>query len=107
MLSASMGDRIGRKRVFMTGLVIFTAGSLLCSVAPDTKTLIIFRIVQAVGGSMLNPVAMSIIINTFTDPKERAKAIGVWVAWSDSASHSARLSGAHWLTALDGDRSSG
>jgi EmrB/QacA subfamily drug resistance transporter len=78
MLSASMGDRIGRKRVFMTGLVIFTAGSLLCSVAPDTKTLIIFRIVQAVGGSMLNPVAMSIIINTFTDPKERAKAIGVW-----------------------------
>ena len=78
MLSASMGDRIGRKRVFMTGLVIFTAGSLLCSIAPDTKTLIIFRIVQAVGGSMLNPVAMSIIINTFTDPKERAKAIGVW-----------------------------
>jgi EmrB/QacA subfamily drug resistance transporter len=78
MLSASMGDRIGRKRVFMTGLVIFTAGSLLCSVAPDTRMLIIFRIVQAVGGSMLNPVAMSIIINTFTDPKERAKAIGVW-----------------------------
>jgi EmrB/QacA subfamily drug resistance transporter len=78
MLSASMGDRIGRKRVFMTGLVIFTVGSLLCSIAPDTRTLIIFRIVQAVGGSMLNPVAMSIIINTFTDPKERAKAIGVW-----------------------------
>ena len=78
MLSASMGDRIGRKRVFMTGLVIFTAGSLLCSVAQDTRTLIIFRVVQAVGGSMLNPVAMSIIINTFTDPKERAKAIGVW-----------------------------
>ena len=78
MLSASMGDRIGRKRVFMTGLVIFTAGSLLCSIAPNTNTLIIFRVVQAVGGSMLNPVAMSIIINTFTDPKERAKAIGVW-----------------------------
>jgi EmrB/QacA subfamily drug resistance transporter len=78
MLSASIADRIGRKRVFLVGLVIFSLGSLLCSLAPNTPTLIVFRIVQAVGGSMLNPVAMSIIINTFTDPSERAKAIGVW-----------------------------
>ncbi|MFF4355644.1 MFS transporter [Streptomyces sp. NPDC001604] len=78
MLSGSTADRIGRKRVFMAGLIIFTAGSLLCSLAPNLDSLIAFRMIQAVGGSMLNPVAMSIITNTFTDPAERARAIGVW-----------------------------
>lgn len=80
MLAGSTADRIGRKRVFMTGLVVFTLGSLLCSLAPDLSSLVVFRMIQAVGGSMLNPVAMSIITNTFTDPRERARAIGVWGA---------------------------
>ncbi|MFI6204981.1 MFS transporter [Streptomyces sp. NPDC051041] len=80
MLAGSTADRIGRKRVFMAGLAVFTLGSLLCSLAPDLQSLVAFRAVQAVGGSMLNPVAMSIITNTFTDPRERARAIGVWGA---------------------------
>ncbi|MBN0048252.1 MFS transporter [Streptomyces actuosus] len=80
MLAGSTADRVGRKRVFMAGLVVFTAGSLLCSLAPDLSSPVAFRMVQAVGGSMLNPVAMSIITNTFTDPRERARAIGVWGA---------------------------
>jgi EmrB/QacA subfamily drug resistance transporter len=80
MLAGSTADRLGRKRVFMAGLVVFTIGSALCSVAPDLDALIAFRMVQAVGGSMLNPVAMSIITNTFTDPRERARAIGAWGA---------------------------
>ncbi|MDT0393809.1 MULTISPECIES: MFS transporter [Streptomyces] len=80
MLAGSTADRIGRRRVFMTGLVVFTAGSVLCSLAPDLNSLIVFRMVQAVGGSMLNPVAMSIITNTFTDRRQRARAIGVWGA---------------------------
>ncbi|GAB2985718.1 MFS transporter [Streptomyces pseudoechinosporeus] len=78
MLAGSTADRIGRKRVFMAGLVVFTIGSVLCSLAPNLESLIAFRMVQAVGGSMLNPVAMSIITNTFTEPRERARAIGVW-----------------------------
>ena len=78
MLSGSTGDRIGRRRTFQTGLVLFTLGSLLCSLAPSLGWLVVFRIIQAVGGSMLNPVAMSIITNTFRDPKDRARAIGVW-----------------------------
>src|SRR5690349_10997797 len=69
MLAGSTADRIGRRRVFMTGLVVFTLGSALCSLAPNLEALIAFRMVQAVGGSMLNPVAMSIITNTFTDPR--------------------------------------
>jgi EmrB/QacA subfamily drug resistance transporter len=80
MLSGSTADRIGRKRVFMTGLIVFVVGSVLCSLAPSLDALIAFRVIQAVGGSMLNPVAMSIITNTFTDPRERARAIGVWGA---------------------------
>ncbi|MEU2265095.1 MFS transporter [Streptomyces olindensis] len=80
MLAGSTADRIGRKRVFMAGLVVFTLGSVLCSLAPNLEALVAFRMVQAVGGSMLNPVAMSIITNTFTDPRERARAIGVWGA---------------------------
>ncbi|WP_329025048.1 MULTISPECIES: MFS transporter [unclassified Streptomyces] len=78
MLAGSTADRIGRRKVFMAGLVLFTLGSALCSLAPNLEALIAFRMVQAVGGSMLNPVAMSIITNTFTDPRERARAIGVW-----------------------------
>ena len=76
MLSGSTADRIGRKRVFQAGLVVFSLGSLLCGVAPTLELLIAFRVLQAIGGSMLNPVAMSIIRNVFEDPRERAMAIG-------------------------------
>jgi EmrB/QacA subfamily drug resistance transporter len=78
MLSGSAGDRMGRRRVFQVGLVIFTLGSLACSLAPGLGWLVAFRALQAVGGSMLNPAAMAIVTNTFTDPAERAKAIGLW-----------------------------
>jgi EmrB/QacA subfamily drug resistance transporter len=78
MLAGSMADRLGRRRVFQLGLAVFTVGSLLCSLAPSLGWLIAFRAVQALGGCMLNPVAMSIITNVFTEPRERARAIGVW-----------------------------
>ena len=80
MLSGSIADRFGRKRVFILGLSVFSTASLLCSVAPTIEALVAFRVLQAVGGSMLNPVAMSIITNTFTDPRERAQAVGIWGA---------------------------
>src|ERR1700734_130187 len=78
MLSGSLADRLGRRRVFQTGLALFPLGSLLCSLAPGLGWLVAFRMVQAVGGSMLNPVALAIIANTFTDPAKRARAMGVW-----------------------------
>jgi EmrB/QacA subfamily drug resistance transporter len=78
MLSGSLGDRFGRRRVFQIGLGAFSLGSLLCSLAPSLGWLIAFRGLQAVGGSMLGPVAMSIVVNTFTDRAGRAKAIGLW-----------------------------
>ena len=80
MFSGSMADRLGRKRTFLTGLVVFSVASVWCSLAPSVEWLLAFRVLQAVGASMLNPVAMSIITNTFTDPRERAQAVGVWGA---------------------------
>jgi EmrB/QacA subfamily drug resistance transporter len=78
MFAGSMADRFGRKRIFQAGMALFMFGSLLCSLANGITTLIAARVVQAVGATMLNPVAMSIITNTFVEPKERARAIGIW-----------------------------
>jgi len=78
ILAGSAADRFGRRRVFQIGLLTFTLGSLLCSLAPGLGWLVAFRMLQAVGGSMMNPVAVSIIANTFTDASERARAIGIW-----------------------------
>ncbi len=80
MLAGSTADRVGRRRVFIAGLSLFVLGSLACSLAPSLAWLVFFRMLQAVGGSMLNPVAMSIIRNTFDDQRERAQAIGIWGA---------------------------
>jgi len=80
LFSGSMADRIGRRRTFVAGLTVFSAASLLCSLAPSVDALIAARVLQGAGASMLNPVAMSIVVNTFTDPRERAQAVGVWGA---------------------------
>jgi EmrB/QacA subfamily drug resistance transporter len=80
MLAGSMADRFGRRRVFLSGMALFMLGSLLCSVAPSIHGLVAFRVVQALGATMLNPVAMSIIANTFHEPRARARAIGIWGA---------------------------
>lgn len=78
MLAGSLADRFGRKRVFRIGLVVFIIGSGLCAVAPNLGALIAARVIQALGGCMLNPVAMAIISNVFPDRADRARAIGVW-----------------------------
>ena len=78
VLGGSIADRIGRRRVFCTGLVVFSLGSLLCSLAPSTGWLVSLRGLQALGGCMLSPVSLSIVRQVFTDPKERAKAMGLW-----------------------------
>jgi len=80
MLSGSTADRIGRRKVFLAGLLLFLLGSALCAVAPSLGVLVGARALQAIGGSMLNPVALSIVRQVFLDPKERAQAIGLWGA---------------------------
>lgn len=78
LLSGATADRFGRRGTFQIGLAVFAVASLLCSLAPNIETLIAARFLQAIGGSMMNPVAMSIITQVFTGRVERARAIGIW-----------------------------
>ncbi len=80
ILAGSLADRFGRRRAFQVGLVVFSAGSLLCGLAPGLGWLIAFRAVQAVGGSLLNPVAISIIVTVFPDRLGKARATGIWAS---------------------------
>ncbi|HET6739452.1 MAG TPA: MFS transporter [Kribbella sp.] len=80
MLAGSTADRFGRKRMFRLGLTVFGLGSLLCSLAPGIDALIAARALQAVGGTMMNPVAMAIVVTVFPDRAERARAIGIFGA---------------------------
>lgn len=77
MLAGSMADRFGRRKVFQLGQILFTLGSLLCALAPTVQWLIAFRVCQAVGGAMLNPVSNAIVRATFHDSRERARAFGI------------------------------
>ncbi|SDT52845.1 drug resistance transporter, EmrB/QacA subfamily [Actinoplanes derwentensis] len=78
--SGALGDRIGRRRVFRIGLVLFAAGSVACALAPSIGALVAARALQGVGASMLTPVALAIVVGTVTDARERARVIGVWAA---------------------------
>ena len=84
LLGGSLGDIFGRKRVYLTGLVGFGLGSLLCALAPSVSWLIAFRLVQGVAAALLVPGALAIINSTFPS-KERSHAIGRWTSWTSLA----------------------
>src|SRR5262245_941474 len=78
LLAGRLGDLIGRKRIFMSGLAVFTAASLLCGLSESQWLLIAARFVQGVGGAMSSAVALGMIVTMFSEPREQAKAIGVY-----------------------------
>jgi MFS family permease len=78
LLSGRMGDLIGQRRVFMIGLAVFTAASLLCAVAQSQGVLIGARFVQGVGGALTSAVILGMIVTMFPEPREQAKAIGAY-----------------------------
>jgi EmrB/QacA subfamily drug resistance transporter len=80
LLGGRAGDLLGRKRLFLVGLVIFTAASLLNGLAQTEGMLIGFRALQGLGAALISPAALSIISTTFEEGAERAKALGVWAA---------------------------
>ena len=85
LTGGTLGDLYGRKRAFISGLVIFTASSLLCALSPSVEVLIAGRALQGLGAAIMLPSTLSILTNTFTDPKERAQAIGIWAGVSGIA----------------------
>jgi EmrB/QacA subfamily drug resistance transporter len=85
LTGGTLGDLYGRKRAFITGLTIFTAGSLLCALSPNIDVLIGGRAVQGLGAAVMMPCTLAILTNTFRDPRERAQAIGIWAGVSGIA----------------------
>ncbi|MEO0924529.1 MAG: MFS transporter [Cyanobacteria bacterium J06643_13] len=83
--SGTLGDIYGRKGVFLTGLVIFTTASLVCGFSPNLQILIVGRMLQGVGAAALIPTSLAIITDTFPEPTEKTKAIGIWSAVSGIA----------------------
>jgi EmrB/QacA subfamily drug resistance transporter len=77
LLGGSLGDRLGRRRTFLAGVVWFAAASLLCGLAPDVQVLIAARVVQGVGGALLTPGSLAILEASFS-PADRSRAIGAW-----------------------------
>ena len=84
LLGGSLGDRFGRKRIFQLGVVIFAVGSLLCAVAPTAPLLVVFRVVQGIGGALLTPGSLAILEASFR-PSDRGRAIGAWSGLSGVA----------------------
>src|SRR5437764_511395 len=78
LLAGRVGDLVGRRRVFMAGLTVFTAASLLCGISGSQQLLIAARLVQGVGGAMTSTVILGMIVTMFTEPREQARAIGVF-----------------------------
>ena len=79
LIGGSLGDRLGRKRVFMIGIFIFICASTACGLAPGTGALIAFRVIQGIGGALMIPGSLSLLSSSI-DEKERGKAIGTWSA---------------------------
>jgi EmrB/QacA subfamily drug resistance transporter len=78
LLSGRFGDILGRRSIFLAGLGVFTVASLLCGVAQSQGLLVAARFVQGVGGAMTSAVVLGMIVTMFPEPRERAKAIGVY-----------------------------
>jgi EmrB/QacA subfamily drug resistance transporter len=80
LLGGRAADLLGRRRLFMTGVLLFTAASLMCGLAWSPAALLTARVVQGVGAAIMTPTALSIISTTFTEGAERNKALGIWGA---------------------------
>jgi EmrB/QacA subfamily drug resistance transporter len=78
LLAGRLGDLIGRRRIFLTGLGVFTVASLLCGAAQSQEMLVAARFVQGLGGAMTSAVVLGMIVTMFPEPREQAKAIGVY-----------------------------
>src|SRR5437588_2441988 len=78
LLVGRLGDLVGRKRIFLAGLTVFTAASAVCGAAQSQTTLIVARFVQGIGGAMTSAVILGMIVTMFPKPADRVRAIGVY-----------------------------
>src|SRR3954449_11642298 len=100
LLGGRLADLLGRRRVFMVGLVIFTIGSLLCGLSWSEGSLIAARALQGLGAATISPAALSILTTMFREGRERNVALGVWGAASGSGGAAGVLLGGALTSAL-------
>ena len=105
LLAGRMGDLVGRKKVFLSGLVLFTAASIFCGASPSQGTLIAGRFVQGIGGAVASSVILAIIVTEFPEHAEQAKAMGMYAFVSAGGGSIGLLAGGaltqslswHWI----------
>src|SRR5881394_459728 len=93
LLGGRLADLLGRRRLFMSGLALFATSSLLCGLAWSEGSLIAFRALQGLGGALLAPATLSILMTTFAEGAERNRALGIWGAASGSGAAAGVLLG--------------
>src|SRR5881394_7370 len=93
LLGGRLADLLGRRRLFVAGLLLFATASLLCGVAWSEGSLIVFRAVQGLGGALLAPAALSLLMTTFAEGRDRNLALGVYGAASGSGAAAGVLLG--------------
>jgi EmrB/QacA subfamily drug resistance transporter len=98
LLAGGLGDRYGRRRIFLTGVAVFTFASVLCAAVPDVRSLVGARILQGVGGALMAPASMAILQSTIA-PGDRPRAIGTWSGFAGIAGVLAPFAGG-WLLTL-------
>jgi EmrB/QacA subfamily drug resistance transporter len=105
LLAGRLGDLISRRGVFLTGLAVFTLASLLCGLAGSQEMLVVARFVQGIGGAMASAVILGMIVTMFPEPREQAKAIGVYSFVASAGASAGLLAGGvltqainwHWI----------
>src|SRR6516162_5658899 len=102
LLGGRLADLLGRRRMFVAGLALFAASSLLCGFAWSSGSLVAFRAVQGLGGALLAPAALALLMTTFAEGRERNRALGIYGAASGSGAAAGVLLGGvltsylHW-----------
>ena len=105
LLAGRLGDLLGRRRVFLPGLVVFTAASLVCGLSDSQGMLVAARFVQGIGGAMTSAVILGMIVTMFPEPGEQAKALGVYAFVASAGGSIGLLAGGvltqaiswHWI----------
>ena len=105
LIGGSAADLYGRRRIFVLGIAIFTAASIVCGLSPNVAVLIVSRAVQGLGAALLTPASLAILGATFDD-RERSRAIGIWAGASALTFAAGPLLGAGWSTTSHGGQSS-
>src|SRR5881296_1866141 len=100
LLGGRAADLLGRRRVFIAGVVLFTLASLVCGLAQNEGMLIASRAVQGLGGAVISPAALSIVMTSFEEGAERNKALGIWGALGGSGAAVGVLAGGVLTTYL-------